>query len=279
MIFSQIMRVFIGLGLMLTSINVLAHEQHHNNATYLGNEGVLISGAQTKVLFDPFFHKNFSIYQLVPEDIRQAIFQGKAPYDAIDFVVISHAHDDHFSANDMLTYLQKHPDVSLIAPTQAINKLKQENGFKALAKELLPRIYDVSLAYGDMPWSIKIAQTKISAVRIPHAGWPGRAEVENLVFSITLADGTTVTHMGDADADDDHYLPHKLYWRQVDSNTAFPPYWFFYSAEGRDILDEIIGAKQQIGIHVPVEIPQRLISSGKAYFSKPSQVVELSPKH
>jgi hypothetical protein len=57
-------------------------------------------------------------------------------------------------------------------------------------------------------------------VRIPHAGWPGRADIENLVFRVTLksqSESVTVMHMGDAD--DNHYLPYKSHWQKRISDT------------------------------------------------------------
>ena len=75
------------------------------SATYLGNEAVMIESGSHKILFDPFFHNDYNTYQLVPEAIRKAIFNGEKPYDAIDIVFISHAHEDHFSAKDMLKFL------------------------------------------------------------------------------------------------------------------------------------------------------------------------------
>ncbi len=260
---------------VFSSYVVCAHEKNSANATYLGNAGLLVEEEGTKLLFDPFFHKDFSIYQLVPKEIRQAIFQGTPPYNNIDYLFISHAHDDHFSATDLLNYLKLHSQVHAIAPQQAIDKLVALSEFSSDASTLLPRLHSVSLHYGDMAWSTIINLTEISAVRIPHAGWPSRADVENIVFRITLPSGATVMHMGDADPDDDHYLPHKKYWHQQVTDTAFPPYWFFYSAEGRDILNEIINAKQHVGVHVPVEVPKRLIRSKQLFFSQPGQNIKI----
>jgi hypothetical protein len=78
-------------------------------------------------------------------------------------------------------------------------------------------------------------------------------------------------HMGDADPDDYHYLPYKAFWQKKSTDINFPPYWFLYSAEGRDILDNIIGAKANVGVHVPMEVPRQLIQSGRNYFSKPGE--------
>lgn len=270
-----IVKVLILVSTIIYSQRALSHDTNMTSARYLGNAGILISEHNSKLLFDPFFHKDFSIYQLVPEETRQAIFQGVTPYNDVNFVFISHAHDDHFSASDLLKYVNLHQKVQIIAPQQAIDKLTRLSDFKQTAKHVLPRLHAVTLSYGDMAWSKTINNVQVSAVRIPHAGWPNRAEVENIVFRVTLANGTTVMHMGDADPNDDHYLPHKSHWQKQVTDTAFPPYWFFYSAEGRDILTDIINAKQHIGVHVPVEIPKRLIESKKLFFSTPGQEVQL----
>ncbi len=68
---------------------VLAHQA---SITYVANEAALITNGDKKILFDPFFHKIFGIYQLLPEDTQQAIFSGTPPFDNLTAIVISHAH-------------------------------------------------------------------------------------------------------------------------------------------------------------------------------------------
>jgi hypothetical protein len=36
---------------------------------------------------------------------------------------------------------------------------------------------------------------------------------------------------------------------------AMPPYWFFFSDEGRHILEERVGAVESVGMHVPTKVP------------------------
>ncbi|MFT4924544.1 MAG: L-ascorbate metabolism protein UlaG (beta-lactamase superfamily) [Phenylobacterium sp.] len=246
------------------------------SATYLGNEGVMITSGDmhstkpakiTKVLFDPFFHNNYSIYQLVPRKIHQAIMKGEKPYDDIDALFISHAHGDHFSAEDTIEFLRAHPKTKLVAPKQAVDALI---GLKNSAA-VMSQVTSVALDYGDKPWSKKLGDLMIEAVRVPHAGWPGRATVENIVFRVTLNDQVTVMHMGDADPDDSHFKPFKAHWMQRQTDTAFPPYWFLTSAQGNLILNQRINAVQHIGVHVPVKVPLRLQQSGKDYFTVPGE--------
>ncbi|MCJ8270220.1 MAG: MBL fold metallo-hydrolase [Psychrosphaera sp.] len=278
MISTKIILLVLVLNLVSTVVSAhervdhKASEKAHGEATYLGNEGVMITGNGKKILFDPFFHNDYGYYQLVPERIRQAMFKGEKPYDNIDVVFISHAHGDHFSAVDLRQFMQAQPQVKLVAPKQAVDKLAELN----LTKNLMKRVTAVTLKYGEKPWFYTIDDLLVEAVRIPHSGWPGRAEVENIVFRVTFnspndkkaaADKLTIMHMGDADANDSHYIPYQTFWQHRVTNTAFPPYWFFLSEQGNAILDKRINAKQAIGLHVPVKVPPELKATGKHFFS------------
>lgn len=251
---------------------------HQSSLTYVANEAVLITSADKKVLFDPFFHQAFGTYQLVPEDIKQAIFSAAPPFDNLTAIIISHAHGDHFAADEVLKYLQQHPTTQLIAPEQAVIELMALAG----ADRIHPQVTGIKLAFNQQPKTLDVAGLLIDAVRIPHAGWPSRADVENLVFRVTLKNqdsSVTVMHLGDADPDDAHFLPYKDHWQKRISDTALPPYWFYFSAEGRDILTDILNIKNSIGIHVPVEIPKQLKSSEEDYFSKPGEIRILEGSH
>ncbi len=251
---------------------------HQASITYVANEAVLITNGNKKVLFDPFFHQAFGTYQLVPEETKEAIFNGTPPFDNLTAIIISHAHGDHFAADDVLRYLQKHPNTQLIAPQQAVTELRTLDG----VMQILPQVTSVKLAFNQTPKSVEVAGLLVDVVRIPHAGWPSRAGIENLVFRVTLTNqdtSVTVMHMGDADPSDDHYLPYKDHWQNRISDTALPPYWFYSSAEGRDILTDILNVKKSIGIHVPIKIPSLLKSSGQDYFSKPGEIRMVNEYH
>jgi len=238
-----------------------------NTAHYLGNEAVLIDGHSHKVLFDPFFHNGFGIYQKVPQTIRQAIFNGNVPYNNVDLIVISHAHEDHFSASDVVRYMQLHEKVQLIAPKQAVDKLTEITK----SADVTDRVHSVHLAFNDAPWESIVSGIRVEAVRIPHAGWPGRADVENLVFRITVDNKANVIHMGDADPQIEHYQVYQSHWDKRTTQLGFPPYWFLDSAEGRYILDKTMKIEQAVGIHVPIKVPFKLEQSGRDYFSKPGE--------
>lgn len=240
---------------------------------YLGNEALLIEHKKRKILFDPFFHNDYNNYQLVPDSIRQSLFKGEPPYHNIDAIFISHAHGDHFAAIDLRKFLRAFPGTKVIAPTSAIDQIK------ALAKvnEVSTNLIAIDLAYQDPPLTLSLPGIDVDAVRIPHAGWPQRADVSNIVFRVSLENELSVIHMGDADTDDAHFKPLKEYWDSKPTDTAFPPYWFLTSRSGQRVLNTRIKAQQNVGVHVPIKVPNDLKESGAKYFSLPGEVLSLTP--
>lgn len=256
--------------LLLCALPLLSLADTPSSAvTYLGNEALLFSNGDQKVLFDPFFHNDYGSYQLVPDEIRDAIFSNEAPYNDINLIVISHAHGDHFEAQDLVDYLGKHKQVTLLAPDQAIDKVTE------LDSSLTNQLTSLELDYGDAPIVTNLEGIEVHSVRIPHAGWPSRKEISNLVHRVTLNGDNTIIHMGDADPNDEHFAPYVDHWKKQDSDVAFPPYWFFISEQGPAILRDRINAKESIGVHVPLEVPEPLLLSGARYFYQTGQQVEL----
>ena len=240
-------------------------------ATYLANEGVMIASSGKKVVFDPFFHNDYGHYQLVPESIRSALFNGTAPYDNVTAVFISHAHEDHFSATDMHRFLKAQKNVRLYAPGQAVDKLTA----LGVDKQMSSRVVGINIDYGAKPFVAEFAGIYVEAVRIPHAGGLGRREIQNMAFRDNLEQQVTVMHMGDADPNDEFFLPYDKFWQQRVTDVAFPPYWFFGSKQGIDILNNRINSRDAIGVHVAKRAIEQLKASPFKVFTLPGEVYRI----
>lgn len=268
-------------GLLAAGASRMAHahpagDAHDATATYIANEGVLVVDGEMKILFDPLFHESIGRYLTPSEEQRAAILAGKAPYDGVDVMFVSHAHSDHFAADDANAWMKKNRKARLVAPQQAVDAMREDAGWRETFSE---RMIPIGLAFGDEAFQIAMSLPdgllQADAVRIPHAGWPGRADIQNIVYRVSLSAHATVMHMGDADPNDDHYAPYDDVWAARRTDLAFPPYWFFASAETHAILKERLNVATSVGVHVPARTPPGLEAAkrrhGIDFFSEPGE--------
>ena len=261
--------------LLLIVSSATAVSQEHSTVQYLANEGLMVTHGDTKVLFDPLYDNSYGRYQMVPSEMVDAIFAGEQPYDGVDAVFVSHFHGDHFSAKDMLRLLRERQNIHLYAPAQAVA------GMREIATDddeaLFDRASMFDLEYGDGPAFVRKEGLLIEALHVPHSGWPtARTDVQNIAFRVTLEDTSTVLHLGDSDARLVHFEQDEAYWDERAIDLAFPPYWFYLSGDGREILDDFVHARNSVGIHVPAEfaddpssIPDEL--AGTDLFKSPGE--------
>jgi len=223
-------------------------------ATYLANEGVLVTAGETKIAFDPLFRKGYGQYLMLPPELERALFAGEAPFQGLDAVFISHYHEDHFSPADLRRLLEEQPGVRLYAPAQAVATMDLEAG----GASIRPRVTAIDVDPDGPPLRMEVGSLRVEAVRIPHAGWPDRnRDVQNLAWRVTLDSAVTVVHLGDADARDMHFARDAAWWKERRPQMAFPPYWFFLGEEGNRVLDQRIAPGHAVGIHVPTDVPRR----------------------
>jgi len=218
-------------------------------ATYLGNEGVMVSNGDVKILFDAFYANGYGQYALVPDPIVEDMLSGSPPFDGVDAIFVSHVHGDHFTASSAIAYLRAQPNVRLYGPTQVIDAFRSAGVTEP--DPIYQRLIAIDLAPEDPARTLENSSLGIEVIAIPHAG--NRPNIQNFVWRVTLDGQTTVIHLGDADPNPAHFSRHRTHFEQRSHHAAFPPYWFLSEESGRLIMSEIIRAEQTIGIHVPAE--------------------------
>ena len=244
-------------------------------ATYIGNEGVIITHGETSIAFDPVFNRGYGLY-----DLETALFKGDPPFNKLDAVFVSHIHGDHFDAAIMTELLQQREDLLLFASEQVVQSMIT----LLPPPTMMKRVTSIKLDYGDTPVSMNIGDMEIGASRIPHAGWPDRqTDIENLAFRVTIGN-TTVLHLGDADTKRIHYSPHADFWAGKGINLALPPYWYFSSTNGLDVLAEVLKPDMAVGVHVPTAVPDDRSQWDEAYegfdlFVRPGESRRIPHEH
>ncbi len=246
-----------------------AHDDEKGSARFLANAGVLITTDQAKFMFDPFFHNDYGRFTTVPEQTRSAIFKGTPPYNNIDAIFITHAHEDHFNAPDALQYLTKHKQTHLYAPKQAVVLLSDLDGFAMIE----PRVHIVNTQ--SLPFRLQLEELAIEAITVAHTGGQKHAHVENVVFRVNTNNGVAVMHFGDADTDPKYYSVHGQFFQDMRSNTAFVPFWFALNPDGQYLIDHVINADQAIAVHVPKELPTYMQTIAIDYFHEPGETTSI----
>lgn len=240
-----------------------------NRVVSILNAGIRAEFGEAKFLFDPLYDNHFgSLEEMGPELIGR-IIAGEAPYDGVDAVFVSHAHADHFSAEYLGRMLAAQVDLSLVAPTQAIEAMQVSPLWQ---DEFTARVVPIDLENGGVAQQFELAGAQIEAFRTPHAGWPDRhGDTHNITYRVSSKSGARIIHLGDADLVEEHFAPSAEMLATKRSNIAFVPYWSFSGAEFDSFIDETLHAQAAVGIHVPAEVPEALAQSGRDFFSHEGQ--------
>lgn len=249
--------------------------------TAILNAGVMAelgtSDERVKFLFDPLYDDHFGTLQPLDDALIDRIVSGEAPYDGVTAVFVSHAHGDHFSAQQFNRLMAAQPEIRLVAPNQAIEKMRVEEGWDPV---FAARIEAISLENGEASAALAISGVLVEAFRSPHTGWPdNHANVHNLTYRVSAiaADGTfhRVMHFGDADPAREHYEGLSDFFVSARTGLAVVPYWHFSAPEPARLFDETFNAETSVGMHVPVTAPDWLAETGGAFFTEEGQQVQV----
>jgi glyoxylase-like metal-dependent hydrolase (beta-lactamase superfamily II) len=92
--------------------------------TYLANEGVMITTGSNKVLIDALFDNPNPNYRAPSEEMLAGMQSGRAPFDDVDLVLVTHNHPDHFSPSFAARFMENNPNTLLIAAKDAVTSMK-----------------------------------------------------------------------------------------------------------------------------------------------------------
>jgi L-ascorbate metabolism protein UlaG (beta-lactamase superfamily) len=178
--------------------------------TYIANEGFLVSAYNKKVLIDALFKsKNYTS----PSDSTAGkIISSTAPLNDINYLLVTHAHQDHFNQNMCAEFLRNNTKVKFISTSESC-KMINDAGFDS------PQLISCNLEYGEIK-EMKDGDITITAFRLMHGTSP---EINNLAYIIKIND-FTVMHVGDGFIlQNEEYLK-KINWENYTIDVLFIGY-------------------------------------------------------
>lgn len=82
---------------------------------YLLNSGLILQSKKAKLMIDGLMEDHTIVDTMTP-DRKEEQIEGKGIFSNIDAILFTHFHGDHFSADRIRGYLQKHPSVKMVLP-------------------------------------------------------------------------------------------------------------------------------------------------------------------
>ncbi len=208
--------------------------------TFVGNSGFLIAVGDKKVLIDAFF-EGFPTGYTLPANVRDLLVNAQSPFENVDLILATHAHDDHFSAAMVRQYLQTCPTAVFVSTTQAASQL---SGFgdRVIAADPVEAT----------PVNLEANGIQVEAIYISH-GYPPNDpnEVFNNAYAVTL-NGITFFHTGDI-ADLQDVVQYDL--RDKHIHLAFIQHFHLRDGGFRNLLNHDLRATYLFPIHYQFSEP------------------------
>lgn len=210
--------------------------------TYIANEGVLISAGGKQVLIDGLHREYQRHYAFLPPAQREQIETAKAPFEAIDLILVSHMHLDHFHPESVGLHLQHNSKALLVSSQQVVDEV--EKNFKNY-QAIRARVTSATPPSKERV-AMKVAGIDFEILRLSH-GTGRHATIQNLGHIVKLG-GKKLLHVGDADTAIDNFEKFNLDEEGID--IAFIPVWFLLYSEGQTVVREHIKPKHIIAVHI-----------------------------
>jgi L-ascorbate metabolism protein UlaG (beta-lactamase superfamily) len=210
---------------------------------YIANEGVLVTAGGKQVLIDAIHREYKPAYSAPPPDLLKALETAAPAYKAIDLILVTHNHLDHFHPESITLHMQNNPRATLVSPGQIVAEIaKNAAGFDAIK----PRIKEVTPAWNQKA-VMDIGGIKLTVLGLRHVNLRHR-EVQNLGYIVEIG-GRKVLHVGDAELSDENFASFLLNAENID--VAILPAWFLDTSTGCEQVKKLIGAKHLIATHIP----------------------------
>jgi L-ascorbate metabolism protein UlaG (beta-lactamase superfamily) len=206
---------------------------------YVANAGMLVSVDGRQFLIDAPIRDGIPPYPTSPPDERARLEGAGAPYDNVDAILVTHWHDDHFSAEAVASHLKRNSRTVFVSSPQVSSLLQ------AAAPDLpAARIRAVLPSPGGSE-EIRVGGVVVRVLRIRHN--PSRRFPEEHV-GFLIGKSRHVLHVGDADPKADNFAAMR---GLPNVDVALVPFWYVASPSSRQFVADAIRPARLVAMHLP----------------------------
>lgn len=222
--------------------------------THVGNAGFLVEAGGKKVIIDALYRAGVPGHVVLSREVQNAAEAGRAPFDGVSLVLATHVHNDHFDGNAVGRHLLSNPAATFVTTPQTVARMEQVfPAFSAVAA----RVRGVFPPEGEK-LAVDVNGLGLKVLTLHH----GRTTpFQNIGFLLDL-DGATLLHVGDTEASHPELGRYALPAERID--VAFVPFWYLLDELGRKALQDAIGARTIVPMHIPAPgAPSALFGPGQ----------------
>lgn len=240
--------------------------------TYIANEGVLLVTGNNKVLIDALFDKPNPNYRPPSGEMIERMLSGKAPFDNVDLVLVTHNHPDHFDPSFAAKFMENNPETFFIAAEDTVTALMDNIKDRDRMKD---RVCSFKLEPGETAEK-QVGGIAVKIFRTLHSG--DLDSPHNLMFLIKM-DGRTIFHEGDSPGKLTSFENKGLEEEKID--LALVHFWFPLNPDGASIIQDILKPDHTGLIHLPIRLESDApgkIDAVKSYYKDIFLFVALGEK-
>jgi len=206
---------------------------------YVANSGVLLEVAGRRFLVDAPIRQGIPPYATSDADEQRRLESAEPPYDRIDAILVTHWHEDHFSADAIAARLAREARTLVVSSPEVVERLRRAAPAVAAdrTRAVLPRPGESE--------TIEVAGLAVRVLRLRHNA-SRRTPEQHLAFLI--GDAAPVLHVGDADPVADNF---SVLRRLPAPDVAMLPFWYVTDEANRSMVASVIRPRRVVAMHVP----------------------------
>jgi len=242
----------------LVSRGAAAGKREPLEATFVANEGFLITAGARSILIDALF--GGAGYPGMPTgDVLENLRAARSPFDRVGLALATHTHPDHFEPSVAGQFLARDPKALLAGPVEASIQLAL---YAPEFSDIEDRIVGCRPEWGRTV-ELTVQGVRLRILGLRHAD-KVNFETPHQAYLLELG-GYRILHLGDALVATENFEPF-AWLEKTPLDIALVPEWFLRDPGGIALIGRFVKARRFVFIHINPGAEDRVLDLARKSF-------------